>query len=173
MSVKSKSDKFILNIFFFFLDEELLKMIETKSKMNSRLIESEKIAKEILDKHARYLFHRNESFKLNYSKLLRCAKLRGLDYNSSIKYAEATLDDIINRIKENCTAEVNNIDEYCYKYDGYRGNGTWNKEEFIHETGIIGADIKIHETMELYDEIIEETKKEYSNNKTLIKKKER
>ena len=79
----------------------------------------------------------------------------------------ATLDDIIARLKENCSEEVNLIDEYCYRYDGYCGNGLWNVPGYVYESGTIGADLKMHEVSELYDEIIEETINEYSNKKTL------
>ena len=173
MEEMTNQEKMILKAFSEFSDEELIHLIEVKSILYSRLINSEEIARKILANHGRTFYKRNESFKYNYFKLLKCAALRGIDTDKLTRKTKASLNDIISRIEENRYKEISIIDEYCYKYDSYRGNGIWDERtsSSYKDNEPLGADILIAEVSELYDSIIEEVNKKYSQDSQSTKTK--
>ena len=171
MEEMTNQEKMILKAFSEFSDEELIHLIKVKSILYSRLINSEEIARKILANHGRTFYKRNESFKYNYFNLLKCAALRGIDTDKLTRKAKASLNDIISRIEENRYKEISMIDEYCYKYDSYRGNGNWGGRTSVKDNEPLGADIMIAEVSELYDSIIEEVNKKYSQDSQSTKTK--
>ena len=170
MAIEHKIQKNILRLYKDYSNEEILKMVLESLPRYIKLVKSEEIAKEILKEYNTVLlsFSPNSYFKKQHQKLMVCAKLREISIPDEAYDVLVTVNDIIERIKETQSEEISIIDEYCYKYDGYCGNGMWNIEEIINQEEYDGAWIRMDEVRCFYEEIINNIKERY-NEKTLTK----
>lgn len=173
MSQNKKFEKNILRLYRNYSDEEIYNMVLESLPKYIKLIKSEEIAKEILKKYNLTLYYdsRNERVKMKYIKLMICAHLKKIMIPEELFHVEITIDDIIKRITENKLESARLIDEYCYKWDGYCGNGLWNIEEIIHSNEYDGANIRQKEIYKLYNNIIHDVKKSYEAKQLVLTKK--
>jgi len=156
---KKRFEKNIIRLYAKYTDEEIYNMLLESLPKYIKLVKSEEIAKEILKQYNLTLYtdSGNERFKWNHTKLIICAKLRGIEIPEFD--VEVTIDDIIERITENKYEDICTIDEYCYKWDGYCGDNVWGIEEIINSDEYDGADIRMIEIANYYNKIINDTKK--------------
>jgi len=69
---------------------------------------------------------------------------------------------------ENKYEMVSTIDEYCYKWDGYCGDGQWDVEEIINSDEYDGATIREMEVCKFYNDIIDNVKEFYEAKKLVL-----
>jgi len=166
----SKFNKNILSLYKRYTDDEIYNMVEQSLPRYIKLTKSEEIAKEYLKKHNTPLYRNsgNERIKIQHSKLMICAKLRNINVPESLYAVEVTVNDIIQRIIENKYEMVSTIDEYCYKWDGYCGDGQWDVEEIINSDEYDGATIREMEVCKFYNDIIDNVKEFYEAKKLVL-----